>query len=272
MSHKFNQDKPPNRQTSAMSSAEPIRVLVFSRTVAYRHDSIPASIKALEDLAATSSTTAHPFVTTATEDPTIFTPSGLSQFRVIILLQCSGEFLDSSQLEALKGFVHSGGGVVGIHCASFGMESSEWYGRLIGGVFKNHPEPQMAKIRSVVNNMDHLLLAGLLKRLQDESEGKKRMFGVTTNKEWEWDWFDEYYNFKTNPWDNPHLQILLEVNEETYTGGTHGERHPLAWAQEFEGGRSFYNSLGHFDEAYLEDPGFMRFIYKAILWTARLDS
>lgn len=161
--------------------------------------------------------------------------------------------------------------MIGLHCASFAMESSEWYGRLIGGVFKDHPEPQMAKIRPVINNMNHPLLTELLKRPRHES-GKKTMFGVTTDKEWVWDWFDEYYNFKTNPWDNPHLQILLEVNEETYTGGTHGERHPLAWAQEFEGGRSFYNSLGHFDDAYLEDPGFMAFIYKAIIWTARLDN
>lgn len=253
-----------------MASAEPFKVLVFSRTVAYRHDSIPASIKALEDLAASSSTTAHPFVTTATEDPTIFTPSSLSHFKVIILLQCSGEFLDSSQLEALKGFVHSGGGIVAIHCASFGMESSEWYGRLIGGVFKDHPEPQMAKIRPVINNQDHPLLAGISKRPEGESKEKKKMFGVTADKEWVWDWFDEYYNFKTNPWDNPNLQILLEVNEKTYTGGTHGERHPLAWAQKFEGGRLFYNSLGHFDEAYLEDPGFMEFIHRGILWTARL--
>lgn len=255
-----------------MSSAEPFKVLVFSRTVAYRHGSIPAGIKALEDLAATSSTTARPFLTTATEVPMIFTPESLSQFRVIVLLQCSGEFLDSSQLDSLKDFVHSGGGVVGIHCASFGMQSSAWYGRLIGGVFTDHPEPQMAKIRPVINNRGHPTLAGILKRPEGENEGKKKLFGVTADKEWVWDWFDEWYNFKTNPWDNQHLQVLLEVNEETYTGGKHGERHPIAWAQEFEGGRSFYNSLGHFDEAFLEDPGFMAFIHKAILWTAKLDS
>jgi type 1 glutamine amidotransferase len=29
-----------------------------------------------------------------------------------------------------------------------------------------------------------------------------------------------------------------------------GTYHPLAWYHDFEGGRSFYTALGHFDEAY----------------------
>jgi type 1 glutamine amidotransferase len=49
-----------------------------------------------------------------------------------------------------------------------------------------------------------------------------------------------------------------------------GNDHPLAWCREFDGGRSFYTALGHFDEAY-QDEAFMKHVLNGILWAARLS-
>ena len=62
---------------------------------------------------------------------------------------------------------------------------------------------------------------------------------------------------------------VVGVGSRIFRGGRHGDYHPLAWCQEFDGGRSFYTALGHFDEAF-DDDVFMTQIYNGILWTARL--
>ncbi|KAK4038877.1 ThuA-like domain-containing protein [Parachaetomium inaequale] len=242
--------------------AAPFRVLIFSRTTAYRHDSIPAGIRALYRLASTSASGAHPFTADDSEDPSVFNPASLSAYRVIVLLQCSGDFLDGAQLAALKGFVQSGGGVVAVHCASFAMQSSEWYGRLIGGVFDNHPEPQLGRVRILDSKHPimtcHCSQTGRNSRTDEGSE----------LAETERTWMDEWYNFKAHPRATSDcLNMLLAVDEKSYDGGVHGDDHPIAWCQTFDGGRCFYTSLGHFDEAYEED-WFMGQLLGGILWTA----
>lgn len=239
------------------------QVLVFSRTKGYRHDSIPASITALQALANASENQPRPFSIHATEDPTVFSTPSLSQYRVIVFLQASGDFFDDkTQLDALKAFVHGGGGVVGVHCASNGMPSCEWYGRMIGGVFTEHPEPQLGTV--IVEEPDHPITLGTLEGLGC----------CTTNGEEtaEFQWFDEWYNFK----ENPRLRlgekgkVLLRALEGSYTGGKLGDDHPIAWCHEFESARVYYTALGHFEGAY-ENEAFMRQILNAILWTGRVE-
>ncbi len=238
----------------------PFKILIFSRTTAYRHESIPAGIRALHRLAAASQSTAQPFTADGTEDPSVFSPATLSAYQVIVLLQCSGECLDADQLAALQGFVRSGGGVVAVHCASFAMQSSPWYGRLVGAVFDNHPDPQRGRI--TITDPGHRIMACRVcdgDREQEQEEATERT------------WLDEWYNFTKHPGggDGQQLHVLLRVDEKSYEGGLHGEDHPVAWCQTFDGGRSFYTSLGHFDEAY-EDDWFLGQLLGGIYWTAGL--
>ncbi|KAK4139242.1 ThuA-like domain-containing protein [Dichotomopilus funicola] len=251
----------------------PFKILIFSRTTAYRHASIPAGIHGLRRLGPLSTPT---FEVDATEDPARFTPSSLSTYRVIVLLQCSGEiFDDEAQLDAFKGFVWGGGGVVGVHCASFAMESSDWYARLIGAVFANHPVPQWGKVK--VLEPGHAIMrrgvslggGGGQGEEGDIRKGDSKTVD-TSEVRTERTWMDEWYNFKTHPRetkteDGKGLHVLLTVDEASYEGGTHGEDHPLVWCQELEGGRCFYTALGHFDEAY-EDDWFMGQLLGGILW------
>lgn len=240
-------------------------VLVFSKTKGYRHASIPAGIKAIQELAASSrsSSPSPSFSVHATEDAIVFNPSTLAQYRVIVFLQVSGEFLDNDiQLGALKGFVRDGGGIIGVHCAATGLPSSEWYAKLIGGVFLEHPEPQKGRV--VVEDGKH------------PAAWAKEMAAVTRQPSTEmgpdeFEWFDEWYNFASNPRDQEGVRVLMSVRESSYQGGTMGtDHHPVAWCQELkQGGRSFYTALGHFDEAFA-DSSFMAQIRNAITWTSGL--
>ncbi|KAK4188584.1 ThuA-like domain-containing protein [Podospora australis] len=233
------------------------KALIFTRTVAYRHDSIPAGIRAIERLAST-----HKFDTLHTDNPAVFNDKTLAEYKVIVLLQCSGEFLDNaSQIAALKTFVRNGGGVVGIHCASFAMQSEPWYARLIGAAFESHPDPCVQTVRFNTEEKDH----SLVQRWCTKGMGTGRQVMTEGGLVKEWEWTDEWYVYKeTNEEIEQRVRVLLR-------GGLHGENHPLAWYQEdFEGGTSFYTSLGHFGEAY-EDEGFCGHLARGIVWAARVE-
>lgn len=228
-----------------MGAPGTFEVLVFSKTVGYRHDSIPAGIAALQHLAKQTSQ----FTIIATEDASNFTLKNLSRFAVIVLLQTIGNVFDQIQLDALKQFVRDGGGIVAIHGAAAGMPNDVWYGKLIGAHFDQHPPHEPGTVLVEDANQGHFIT--------NCCGGRK-------------DWHDEWYNFHTHPRENKNLNILLKGDPSSFQGGRHGEDHPLAWYQEFENGRIFFTALGHFDQAY-QDGWFMEQIRRGILWTARRE-
>ncbi|KAF2864698.1 ThuA-like domain-containing protein [Massariosphaeria phaeospora] len=226
-----------------MSLPAPFNVLIFSATSGYRHTSIPAGIAGLRALADTTQrlTADH-----SEDAAAVFTPSALAQYAVVVLLQCSGDFVSAGQLDALRNFVRAGGGVVGIHGAAAGMLDDEWYGKLIGAHFKSHPDPEPGTVLVEDGQAGHRILGG---------HGRRS------------GWTDEWYNFHSHPRENANLTVLLKGDTQSFAGGLMGDDHPLAWCQEFEGGRSFYTALGHFDEAF-RDEWYMGQILRAVLWAA----
>lgn len=253
--------------TSTRNPTAAFKTLVFSRTEAYRHASIPAGLAALEGLARRSTTSPTPFSMHATEDAIVFNPSTLAQYRVVVFLQSSGEFFDNeTQLEALKEFVRRGGGIVGIHCASTGLPSSEYYGRLIGAVFTDHPDPQQGVV--VIEDPAHPIVSRVSGSENTTKVTNQDAASAVQRIPADIDWFDEWYNFTSNPRILDGIQVLMSVRETSYEGGTMGEDHPIVWCQEFDGGRSFYTALGHFDEAYTNEF-FVQNILNGILWAAR---
>src|SRR5438445_11821767 len=77
----------------------PYRVLVFTKTAGFRHDSIPAGIQAVRDLAA-----ANNFTVDATEDATAFAPVNLARYQVVIFLNTTGDVLDAGQQAAFVSY------------------------------------------------------------------------------------------------------------------------------------------------------------------------
>jgi type 1 glutamine amidotransferase len=236
---------PSNLAIMAIPSA-PIPVLIFSKTVGYHHECIPTAIKALETLGEETKL----FTTRASEDAeAVLTPSSLQRYRVVILLHCLGNFATPEQIAALKGFLESGGGIVGIHGAAAGMPEDKWYGEMLGAHFDMHPDPEKGTVVAEEGNAEHEILCGCGGR-----EG----------------WMDEWYNFTSHPRENRKLEVLLRGDPKSFQGGKMGEDHPLAWCQEFGGGRVFYTALGHFDEAY-KDEWFMGQVRRGILWAAGIE-
>jgi hypothetical protein len=215
-----------------MSSAADTRVLVFTRTTGYRHESIAAGVAALADA----------FDIEATEDAGVFTRENLARYRVVVFLNTSGTVLDEDHRRALAGYVRDGGGFAGVHCAAATEYDWPAYGELVGARFDHHPEVQPATLR--VEDGDHPATAHLPEV---------------------WEHVDEWYNFRTNP--RPHVRVLLTVDESTYQGGRMGADHPIAWCRPYGRGRSFYTALGHTVESYA-DPAVRAHLAGGIRWAA----
>ncbi|GJC90937.1 hypothetical protein ColLi_13775 [Colletotrichum liriopes] len=238
-------------------SEEPFRILVFSKTSGYRHDCIPAAVSALTSLG----TRTGSFTVDASEDAEAFiTPRSLAPYATVVFLHCTGTFLNVKQVGALKSYVQSGGGFVGVHAAASGLRDNDWYGGLVGAHFDQHPPPEEATC--VTEDPWHFIMRQGLDRGRDPA----RAVDETRKR-----WTDEWYNFLSHPRENKNLHILVRGDPSTFEGGAMGNDHPLAWCQEYDGGRSFYTALGHYDDAY-EDEWFVDQIFRAIVWTARREN
>jgi type 1 glutamine amidotransferase len=226
---------------SAAARAEPLRVLVFSKTAGFRHASIPDGIAAISQLGAQ-----YGFDVDATEDAARFTDVGLAPYDAVVFLSTSGQVLDAEQEDAFERFIEAGNGFVGIHAASDantqGPHFWPWYLALVGGRFRTHPAPQPA----VINVVDH-------------NHPSTRHLGAT------WTRTDEWYEFVDF---NPDVTLLLEMDGTSYSnqGGIDGFL-PNAWYHQYDGGRGWYTAGGHASEAYAE-PDFRRHLAGGILWAA----
>ncbi|MEQ8338102.1 MAG: ThuA domain-containing protein, partial [Cyclobacteriaceae bacterium] len=62
---------------------------------------------------------------------------------------------------------------------------------------------------------------------------------------------------------NPEVTVLANLDESSYEGGKNGTNHPIAWYQEYDGGKMFYTGLGH-TEASFSNPDFLQHVWGGI--------
>lgn len=232
------------------------RVLIYSATAAYRHDSIPTAIRVLKENGASINTTFD-----ATEDRTFFTDSNLKSYDAIVFLSNTGEVLDDYGKAALENYFNSGGNFVGIHSASDSLRNTTFFVRQLGAKFDYHPELQEATVDVIAPSHP------------------------STNKlPQAWKVRDEMYNFESDP-RSLGAVVVLAADESSYTDTRErkfdqGTPHPLAWYQEHAAGvdarsgtagRSFYTSLGHLNETW-EDSVFLGHVLGGIGWVLQSNT
>lgn len=232
--------------------AEPLRVLVYTRTAGFRHDSIEAGVEAMKRLGIE-----HGWEVDATEDAARFNDGDLRGVDVIVFLSTTGDVLNGEQQGAMERVIGSGAGFVGIHAAADTEYDWPWYGELVGAYFKGHPAVQEADV--VIPRSDH---------------------PSTRHLPSMWTRTDEWYDYRTQPGEAlaarspggtpdaptpPRITVLAQLMETSYEGGTMGQAHPIAWCHEFGGGRSWYTGGGHTIESF-DEPAFLKHIAGGILW------
>ena len=200
------------------------RVLVFSRTKGFRHQSIPTGQRTLMNLGKQNG-----FAVDTTEDATRFTEANLKQYSAVVFLSTTGDVLNDAQQIDFERYIQSGGGYVGIHAATDTEYDWPWYTKLAGAQFASHPgNPNVQAGEAFAVNRSHASMFGFPDR---------------------WTIKDEFYDFKNF---NKAVNVLVKIDEKTYKDGKMGDDHPMSWYHDYDGGKAFYTNFGHPNETFAE--------------------
>jgi type 1 glutamine amidotransferase len=225
------------------------KVLVYTRNYVtggggYVHDNIASSVQAIQKMGAENG-----FAVDVSDDPAVFTNANLKQYATLIFSNSNNEaFSSDSQREAFRKYIEAGGGFVGIHSASGSERNWPYFWSVLGGKFVRHPHFQT-----------------FLVRVKDANHPATKDLPAT------FEWADEcYYLDHLNPAIHPLLVTdpakIDDPQKAEYPGDRFGDSLPLAWYQEYDGGREFYTALGHKKEDYT-NPILYKHILGGILWT-----
>ncbi|HMB61649.1 MAG TPA: ThuA domain-containing protein, partial [Eudoraea sp.] len=226
------------------AQAQKKHLLVFSKTDAFRHESIAAGKTALSKMAEEKE-----FEVTFTEDAEQFNEKELKKYNAVVFLNTTGDVLNDEQQASFERYIQAGGGYVGVHSATDTEYEWPWYGQLVGAYFQDHPltPSNVQKGKFTVTEKDHWATKGM----PDDFERE-----------------DEFYSFKNI---SPNINVVLTIDDTSYQGGSNPDYHPMSWYQEFNGGRSFYTAMGHTDQTY-SDPLFLNHLWAGIHYVTGGDS
>jgi type 1 glutamine amidotransferase len=147
----------------------------------------------------------------------------------------TGAHLDAAKT-ALRQYMRAGGGFVAIHNA-FGTEYNwPYYEGLLGNAnYYDHGRFQDGDVQIVAKS-------------DSSTNGLPKRFAFK----------DEWYNLVPFP---TNVKFLATVDENTLaTRSTvhpgHGDFHPVAWCQYYDGGRAWLTTLGHDRDAFTDGSGF----------------
>ena len=219
------------------SSNNSYSVLVITETKGWVHDSIESGLKLIQNIGNKNN-----FNVYHSDNSSVITYKNLKEIKTIIFLNTTEEILTDVEQKVMESFIRSGKGFVGVHAAADTEYNWQWYGKLVGAYYRNHPEVMNGKILTINHK-------------------------ITNHLDSEWEIEDEWYNFDYVNYD---INILLNLDEDSYIGGEHPDYHPITWYHEYDGGRSFYTGLGHTKEVY-EDERFIKLLEKGILYASFED-
>jgi uncharacterized protein len=252
-------DAAPARPEAAVGSGGPFQMLVLSKALEYRHDSIPACQQMLRDLGNTPDAQlpagAQPqsqwTVTIAKEDLSEFSDEGLRPYAIIFWCNPTGTVFTAGGANGARGkaavqkFLTTGGGWGGVHSATDFENTQGWpwfQDQVNGGNFVNHDAdgtPNSIVWQVGPAAQDHPVIRGIRSP---------------------WNCADEWYSLNRNPETLSGFIVLGKL-------GT--DQRPAVYVREIPGGgRSFYTIRGHNRSVYAE-PNFRRLVHQGVLWAVR---
>jgi type 1 glutamine amidotransferase len=248
--------------------AKPRKVLIFSKTAGFRHESIATGKLAFTELGKKTGA----FEAVISDDLSNFEPKTIDQFDAILFLSTTMDPFAPSKPEwdamddkakkeagknterlqkSLMSFVKGGKGFIGIHAATDTFYNWAEYGEMIGGYFDGHPwgAGTQVSIKVEPGQEKHPLVAMF--------DGKNV------------DFKEEIYQLK-DPYDSKKVHMLLRLDPEKSDMKVNGLKREdkdwgVAWARSGGKGRVFYCSLGHNHDMYWH-PTVLRHYLAGIQW------
>lgn len=190
----------------------PKNLVIFSKTSAFRHDSIEVGAVAITTI---GEELGYEVVHTETSSDIIDI-----DYEVLVFLSPTMDVLNETEEHFLREFVENGGAYVGIHAATNCEYEFEWYiDTLLGAKFDYHRAIKPLDVEVIEPN--HPSTSHLVSP---------------------WTRTDEWYVYDRTP---ENVTVLLEIEDDD-------GRRPTAWCKQVNKGRSFYTGGGHTKASFAE--------------------
>lgn len=211
--------------------AAPRKLLIFTRCTGYFHEVIPLAAETLRMLGAKTMA----FEGFVSDDPAQFDPRTLAQYDGVIMVNTSGDPIDTPERrQALLDFVEGGKGFMGLHAATGCHYDWAAYGELIGAYFVSHPWNAGDTVTVKIDDPLHPIAAPF--------EGKS--FEIK----------EEIYQFR-DPYSREDLRVLASLDTARTDMNKKGIQREdgdfaISWVKRYGKGRVFYSSFGHNDHIF----------------------
>jgi type 1 glutamine amidotransferase len=215
------------------------RMLVYSRTTGYRHDSIAQGKTLLREIASERG-----FEITEAETNELITPEGLAQFEIVFFMNSTGDIFNQAEEAAFQQWMETrNGAMAGVHSATDTEQGWAFYKEVTGQYYDGHTNANTP---------------GAI-QFEASALGFPALEGVPNP----WQRNEEWYRFNSfQEWTSkPGFQVL---------GRKQADNQPIMWTREFGNWRSFYSAIGH-DAAVFRDPVVKQHLTGGIMWAVRRD-
>jgi len=222
----------------------PFKMLVFTKAVAFVHNSIPTCVQMLKDMGP-----ANNFTVTETNDAAAFTNANLAQYAVVFFASTTGGFFSDAGAvgvtakAAFQQYMENGGGYAGVHAATDCERDGRWpwYEDFMGALWSGTHHPDGTPGTVIMQPVDHPAVRGLPANwLRPNGE--------------------EWYRQSRNPEGRPGITILAKLASD---------QRPVSWIHDLPGGgRMFYTTQGH-NRSYYAEPNLQKHILGGLLWAAK---
>jgi type 1 glutamine amidotransferase len=228
-----------------------VAVLVYTKNgKGYVHDNIPSAVAAIQKLGAENG-----FKVDTSSDASVMTEANLKQYTLLIFPSTNNDVFDTDvQRLAFRHYIEAGGGFVGIHSVTGTERNWKWFKNMMGGTFAWHAKFQKFKVKVI--DAAHPSMQNLPKEWEKEDEfyfakelypGTKTILAMDITS--------------LNATDTTQRNLILK------NAGTFSELYPAAWTNDFDGGHTWFTTLGHHKKDYT-DPAYVQLILQGIRFVA----
>jgi type 1 glutamine amidotransferase len=228
-----------------------VKVLVYTKNgKGYVHDNIPSAVASIQKLGKQ-----YGFNVDTSADPSVMTQQNLKQYTMLIFPSTNNDVFETdAQRLAFRRYMEAGGGFVGIHSVTGTERNWKWFKTMVGGTFSWHAKFQKFTVRVI--DPAHPSIQGLPKvwEKEDEFYFAKQLYPGTKV-------------ILANDITTLNATDTLQRNLILKNAGHYSELYPAAWTHDFDGGHTWFTTLGHHKKDY-SDPVYLQHLLQGIRFVA----
>ncbi len=228
-----------------------VKVLVYTKNgKGYVHDNIPSAVASIQKLGKQ-----YGFNVDTSADPSVMTQQNLKQYTMLIFPSTNNDVFETdAQRLAFRRYMEAGGGFVGIHSVTGTERNWKWFKTMVGGTFSWHAKFQKFTVRVI--DPAHPSMQGLPKvwEKEDEFYFAKQLYPGTKV-------------ILANDITTLNATDTLQRNLILKNAGHYSELYPAAWTHDFDGGHTWFTTLGHHKKDY-SDPVYLQHLLQGIRFVA----